>query len=80
MGGLDMHAVNVSTLRSELFQVLDEVSNGEIVIIKRHGQIVAKLVPAKATNWREGVQVRTRLGDEPDKAFAPVDDIWVEQT
>ena len=71
-----MQAVNVTALRSGLFAVLDQVKRGEVVVVKRHGKAVAKIVPAEATNWREGVTVRARLRVPESKAFAPLNDIW----
>lgn len=71
-----MHTVNVTALRAGLFGVLDQVKRGEVVVVKRRGKAVAKIVPAEATNWREGVTVRTRLLVPAEKAFAPLDDLW----
>jgi len=71
-----MHAVNVTALRAGLFEVLDQVKHGEVVVVKCRGKAVAKIVPAEATNWRDGVTVQTRLLVPADQAFAPMDDLW----
>jgi|GEM_PF-1209186 len=71
-----MYAVNVTALRAGLFGVLDQVKRGEVVVVKRRGKAVAKIVPAAATNWREAVTVRARLLVPADEAFAPMDDLW----
>ena len=75
-----MHTVNVSALRTGLFAVLDQVQRGDVVVVKNRGKIVAKIVPAEATNWREGVTVKTRLLVAADQAFAPMDDLWEGKT
>ena len=71
-----MRSVNVTALRAGLFGVLDQVQRGEVIVVKRRGKAVAKIVPAEATNWREGVTVQTRLLVPADRAFAPMNDLW----
>ena len=72
------HAVNVTALRAGLFAVLDQVKHGEVVVVTCRGKAVAKIVPAEATNWREGVTVQTRLLVPADEAFEPMADLWGE--
>ncbi len=71
-----MHTVNVTALRTDLFHVLDEVRGGEVVVVKLKGKAIAKIVPAEATNWREGLKMPSRLLTKPEKAFSPIDDVW----
>lgn len=71
-----MQAVNVTALRAGLFGILDQVRRGEVVVVERRGRVVAKIVPAEATNWREGVAIRPRLLVPVEEAFAPLDDLW----
>jgi prevent-host-death family protein len=71
-----MHSVNVTALRAGLFEILDQVKQGEVVVVERRGKPVAKIVPAEATNWREGVTVQTRLLVPAEQAFAPMDELW----
>ena len=75
-----MKTVSVSAFRKQLFRFLDEVGEGGIVVIERHGKPVGKLVPASATNWREAVTAEAGLLVAEDGAFSPMDDLWVEHT
>jgi prevent-host-death family protein len=40
-----MMTINVKDARSQLKALLDRVAGGEEVVLKRHGKVVARLVP-----------------------------------
>lgn len=63
-----MKSIGAFEAKTHLSQLLDQVANGESIIITRHGMPVAQLVPAKPTRDRQALQVlvaeikRTRKG------------------
>ena len=61
--------VNVHEAKSKLSQLLELVQDGETVIIARHGQPVAELVPVR---WKTGFPFGIARG-EP---LAPDGDDW----
>ena len=71
-----MIVVSATKLRNNLFEFLARVSKGETITVQRNGEDVAVVVPAKKENWRDKKKTKARLLVSPDKAFAPMDDIW----
>jgi prevent-host-death family protein len=61
--------VNVHEAKSQLSRLLELVEQGEIVVIARHGQPVAELVPVRKTGFPFGI-----AAEEP--LVAPGDDWW----
>ena len=71
-----MKTVSASLFRQQLFQYLNDVDKGEVIVIEKHGRPVGKLVPAGATNWRDGVTATASLRVPTDEAFEPLPDLW----
>ena len=61
--------VNVHEAKSQLSRLLELVEEGETVIIARHGEPVAELVPARKMGFPFGI-----AHEEP--LVAPGDDWW----
>lgn len=51
-----MHKVGAFEAQNKLETLLDWVASGEDVVITRHGQVVARLVPATASFDREAAK------------------------
>lgn len=52
-----MKAVTSTEFRKKVFSFLDQVENGERVLVTRHGRVVAELSPpdhATAPSWKRG--------------------------
>jgi len=56
--------------------VSPKVSKGETITIQRNGKDVAMVVPPQKKDWRDKMRTKVKLLVPPDKAFAPMDDIW----
>jgi prevent-host-death family protein len=65
--------VNVHEAKTQLSRLLELVEEGETVIIARHGQPVAELVPVRQTGFPFGI-----ARDEP--LVAPGDNWWQPMT
>lgn len=71
-----MNKVTTTQLKSHLFKYLRKAEKGETVFIRHKGVDVAKLVPVKRRNWREGMIIRPKLLMPAEKVFKPMKDIW----
>jgi len=73
-----MLTVSATGLRKDLFNYLDKVASGEIVVIQRNNQEVARLVPTAQGNWRDKMTVQVRLLVSPEELIQPLEDVWEE--
>jgi prevent-host-death family protein len=73
-----MITVSVTQLRKDLFSYLDKVESGEVIVIERNNQEVARLVPTAQVNWRQKMAVKVRTLVPPEELIQPVDDVWDE--
>ncbi|MFQ5613761.1 MAG: type II toxin-antitoxin system Phd/YefM family antitoxin [Anaerolineae bacterium] len=71
-----MIKVSATKLRKNLFDYLDKAAAGEIIVIQRNNQEVARLIPAKQTNWRDKMKMTPELLVSPEDLMKPLDDIW----
>jgi prevent-host-death family protein len=72
-----MHQVNVSEFRNHLPEYLARAEAGEEILVTRHGQVVARLSPARdpradAKGRLEQLRLRARVGD----VVSPVEASW----
>jgi prevent-host-death family protein len=71
-----MRIVSATNLRNDLFNYLDMVESGEVIIIQRNNQEVARLVPAAGGNWREKMSTKVKLLVPAEELIQPLDDVW----
>jgi prevent-host-death family protein len=71
-----MIVLSATKLRNNLFEYLAKVSKGETITIQRNGKDVALVVPPQKKDWRDKMRTKVKLPVPPDKAFAPMEDIW----
>ena len=62
---------SATKLRNHLFEYLKKVSRGETV---------ATVTPPPQKNWRAEMRSHIKLNVAPEKAFAPMDDVWDDYT
>ncbi len=74
--------VNVHEAKSQLSRLLELVEEGESVIIARHGQPVAELVPARQKGFPFGIARGEPLVRPGDEWWQPMSDSeaedWIE--
>jgi len=75
---LKMILVSATKLRNNLFEYLDKTSKGEIIIIQRNNEEVARLVPAHKVNWRDKMDVKLSVLVKPEELIKPLEGIWEE--
>lgn len=73
-----MLTVSATHLRNDLFSYLDRVEAGEIVVIQRNNQEIARIVPTALDNWRDRMTTRVRLLVSPEELIQPIEDVWEE--
>ena len=73
-----MLTVSVTNLRKDLFNYLDKVETGEVVVIQRNNQEVARLVPTIQGNWRDKMTVNVRRLVSAEELLQPVAEGWEE--
>jgi prevent-host-death family protein len=71
-----MRTVSATNLRNDLFNYLDKVETGEVIIIQRNNQEVARLVPVAQDNWRDKMSVKAKLLVSTEELILPLDDVW----
>lgn len=75
-----MITVSATKLRKNLFTYLDKIAAGEIIIIQRNNQEVARLVPTAKTDWRETMTFMPELLVSPEELIESLDDVWEDYT
>ena len=73
-----MLTVSATNLRKDLFNFLDKVASGEVIVIQRNSQEVARLVPTGQGNWREKMTAKVRLLVSAEEMIQPMEDVWEE--
>jgi len=73
-----MLTVSATKLRNDLFNYLDKVESGEVIVIQRNNQEIARLVPTVQGNWREKMTVNVRLLAPATELIQPIEEIWEE--
>lgn len=61
--------MTATEVKAKLLSVLDEVADGDVVEITKHGRTIARLVPARGPRSLEGLfagQVRIAVEDEEE--------------
>ena len=73
-----MLTVSAANLRKDLFSYLDKVESGEIVVVQRNNQEIARLVPTTQGNWRDRMTTQVRMLVTPEEMIQPMEDVWEE--
>lgn len=73
-----MLTVSATKLRNDLFTYLDKVESGEVVVIQRNNQEIARLIPTVQGNWREKMTVNIRLLVPATELSQPIQEMWEE--
>lgn len=71
-----MIVITATKLRNNLFALLDKVSQGEIIAIKRNGEEIARIVPVSKKDWRDNTTIKPKLKVPQEEAFKSIKDIW----
>jgi len=64
-----------NTTQKNLFEYLDKVSAGEILVIQHNNQSIARLIPEKQTDWRDAVTHTLKLNETADELLKPLNHI-----
>lgn len=71
-----MIRVSATQLRDELFVYLDKVAQGEMIVIYRNQQEVARLVSTQPKDWRDQMEETPQLLVALEELLKPLDDRW----
>ena len=71
-----MIEVSATKLRTNLFEYLDKIEQGETVIIQRHNRKVVRMNPIHSTNWRRQLSQHLKIKASADELIKPIDDVW----
>ena len=71
-----MIRVSATQLRNELFAYLDKAAEGEMIVIYRNHQEVARLVSTPPKDWRDQMEETPQLLVTPEELLKPLDDLW----
>lgn len=71
-----MIRVSATQLRNELFAYLDKAAEGELIVIYRNNQEVARLVSTEPKDWREQMEATPQLLVTREELIKPLDDLW----
>ena len=71
-----MIRVSATQLRNELFAYLDKAAAGEMIVIYRNQQEVARLVSTQPKDWRDQMEETPQLLVTPEDLLKPLDDVW----
>jgi len=68
-----MITVTATKLRNNLFELLAQVSKGEVITVRKNGEEVALMVPPQKGDWRERMKIVPKLLVPPEQAFASME-------
>jgi prevent-host-death family protein len=71
-----MTTISATQLRNHLFECLDQVEKGNTIIIKRHQQEVARLIPNHPSDWRKRMRLQPKLNVSAEELMMPLAEIW----
>jgi prevent-host-death family protein len=71
-----MITVTATNFRKNLFEYLDKVAEGEIVVIQRNNEEVARLVPLETIDWRVKMTEKLTINVSPEELVEPIEGIW----
>ncbi|RKZ52594.1 MAG: type II toxin-antitoxin system prevent-host-death family antitoxin [Candidatus Parabeggiatoa sp. nov. 3] len=71
-----MTVVSATQLKTHLFEYLEQVQNGDTIVIKRHKQEVARLIPSHSPDWRDRMRLQPKLNVSVDELIMPLSEIW----
>lgn len=71
-----MITVTATQFRANLFEYLDKVSSGEVIIIQRNNEDVARVVPLATSMWQDRVTTRLEILVSEEELIAPLEDVW----
>jgi prevent-host-death family protein len=71
-----MTTVTATQFRAHLFEYLDKVAAGEMIIIQRNSKEVARVVPMEPTDWRSKMRPSIQFNVSPEELMKPIEDIW----
>ena len=66
-----MVTVSATNLREHLFEYLDKAAAGETIVIQRHNQEVARIVPTLPPNWRQQMTIKPKLLVSAEELMQP---------
>lgn len=75
-----MLTITATQFRANLFEYLDKVSEGEVIVIQRNNVDVARLVPLTKTDWRAKMDTHIIINVSEEELMAPLDDVWADYT
>ncbi|MCA9948578.1 MAG: type II toxin-antitoxin system Phd/YefM family antitoxin [Anaerolineales bacterium] len=73
-----MITVTATQFRANLFDYLDQVAAGEIIIIQRNRKKIARLESLEPSNWRDKERPSIQFNVSPEELIKPIEDIWDE--
>ncbi len=68
--------VSATKFRNHLFDYLDKVAEGEIIIIRRNQKEVARLIPSVQSNWRDKMVNKPKILVSANELVKPLDEVW----
>lgn len=71
-----MIRVSATQLRNDLFTYLDQAAAGEMIVIYRNNQEVARLIATPPPDWREQMTMAPQLLVSPAELIKSLDDLW----
>lgn len=71
-----MIRVSATQLRNNLFAYLDQAAAGEMIVIYRNNQEVARLIATPPQDWRARMTTAPHLLVSPEELIKPLDDLW----
>ena len=70
-----MIKVSVTILRTNLFEYLSKVEEGETIVIQRYKKEIARLVPVPKADWRDNMKVQPKILVSLNDLIKPLEDV-----
>ena len=71
-----MITVTATNFRTHLFEYLDKVASGEMIVIQRNNQEIARVIPLTPPDWRAKMTTKMTINVSPEALMEPIEDVW----
>jgi prevent-host-death family protein len=71
-----MKQVTATEAKAKLLALLDEVENGEEIVITRHGRTIARITPARGPHALKDLFKGIAVTNAPDEELFSTGEVW----
>lgn len=71
-----MITVTATEFRKHLFEYLNQVAEGQQIVIQRNQKEIAKIVPMVQIPWQDKMKEKITICVSDEELIAPLEEVW----